>query len=155
MPPRKKLKTAHPSSGNTSGERECVLRARHRFNTPTRTVRPSDRGAAHGTRLSLLSCSVSDMSALAQIGGLLHPKDLFSLCHTCKEIRACYWSKGAERCVWQVALKNTPPLRPGKYQDGPLPARPAFLSIPAFVHLLFTTNCTVRPHMSRLRHCTA
>ncbi|KAL1948567.1 hypothetical protein VTO73DRAFT_12642 [Trametes versicolor] len=124
MPPRKKIKTAHPSSENTSGNANASSEP--------------DIGSTRRRGLCDLPTEVLHM-----IGGLLHPKDLFSLCHTCKDIRACYWSKGAERCVWQVALKNTPPLRPGKYQDGPLPARPAFLSIPAFVHLLFTTNCNM------------
>lgn len=89
-----------------------------------------------------------------QIGAFLHPKDLFNLCHTCKGIRVRFWSKGAEKCVWAVALKKVPRFH-GVYGGKELPTRPAFMSIPAFVHLLFTTNCIVRPDRFCLHRCTA
>ncbi|EIW53474.1 uncharacterized protein TRAVEDRAFT_74785 [Trametes versicolor FP-101664 SS1] len=82
MPPRKKIKTAHPSSENTSGNANA-------------SSEPDIIGSTGRRGLCDLPTEVLHM-----IGGLLHPKDLFSLCHTCKDIRACYWSKGAERVIW-------------------------------------------------------
>ncbi|KAH9851974.1 hypothetical protein C2E23DRAFT_757784 [Lenzites betulinus] len=65
------------------------------------------------------------------IYGYLESRDLHHLSRTCKKFRAFFLDKQLAELLWDRARRNT----------GDLPARPPFMSEPAFIHLLYAPLC--------------
>ncbi|KAH9851976.1 hypothetical protein C2E23DRAFT_216349 [Lenzites betulinus] len=61
----------------------------------------------------------------------LEPRDLHHLSRTCKKFRAFFLNKKLAEKLWECARRNTDSL----------PPRPPFMSEPAFIHLLYASNC--------------
>ncbi|KAH9851959.1 hypothetical protein C2E23DRAFT_215301 [Lenzites betulinus] len=61
----------------------------------------------------------------------LQSRDLHHLSRTCKKFRAFFLNKKLAEKLWECARRNTDSL----------PPRPPFMSEPAFIHLLYTSNC--------------
>ncbi|KAI0642727.1 hypothetical protein C8Q79DRAFT_231262 [Trametes meyenii] len=62
----------------------------------------------------------------------LLPEDLLHLTRTCKSFRTMLLSRSLED-MWKAAMERVPNM----------PSKPSFISIPAFVHVLYTANCHV------------
>ncbi len=75
-----------------------------------------------------------ESSQVFQIFGQLEPQDLFNLSRSCKKFRTFFLNRNNER-LWDSAIRNA--------ED--LPPRPPWMSIPGFIHLLFSPTCHVRP----------
>ncbi|TBU45399.1 hypothetical protein BD309DRAFT_1079352 [Dichomitus squalens] len=65
-----------------------------------------------------------------EIFGYLQPQDLFNLSRTCKAFHSFFLHRSNER-LWEASIKN----------DEDLPERPPWMSIPAFIHLLYSPYC--------------
>ncbi len=74
-----------------------------------------------------------ESSQVLQIFGWLDPQDLFNLSRTCKKFRSFFLNRNNER-LWDYAVKNAKDL----------PPRPPWMSVPGFIHLLFSPTCHVR-----------
>ena len=83
-------------------------------------------------RYSARECDTS--FSPSKIFGHSHPKDLLSLTRTSKAFRSFFLSRANSGSIWKSSLCRV----------GGLPERPAFLSEPAFAHLLFDSFCQVR-----------
>ncbi|EJF64361.1 hypothetical protein DICSQDRAFT_178812 [Dichomitus squalens LYAD-421 SS1] len=124
MLPRKKMKLSDGKAG------DCTKQTS--ISDPVVTTDP-EAGASRKFRMRK-GC-LKDIPSFAvelqlEIFGYLQPQDLFNLSRTCKAFHSFFLHRSNER-LWEASLKN----------DEDLPPRPPWISIPAFIHLLYSPYC--------------
>ncbi|KAI1790226.1 hypothetical protein LXA43DRAFT_891288 [Ganoderma leucocontextum] len=139
MPPRKKVKTAHAQESATTSTRRTTRASSKPSNSVTADASSSDQPpvaspvAPHVVKLRrgcLKEIPNFAVEIQLMIFGNLHPQDLFNLSRTSKVFHGFFLHRSNE-ALWEAALKNA--------ED--LPERPPWMSIPAFIHLLYSTHC--------------
>ncbi|RDX50886.1 hypothetical protein OH76DRAFT_1402102 [Lentinus brumalis] len=112
MPPRKKPRVTKTNKESTE---RAALKSAQNSGGPSRRSRLLD-----------------DLPADLQLEIIrhLHPRDLFNLARTCKKFRALTLQRSSES-IWKAAW----------IRAGDLPECPAFVSEPALIHVLTSSNC--------------
>ncbi|KAM5534510.1 hypothetical protein V8D89_011842 [Ganoderma adspersum] len=138
MPPRKKVKTDHIQEGPTTTPRRTTRASNKAANVVTPDaldVQPPPVTSVAPAVVKLRRGCLKEIPNFAveiqlMIFGHLHPKDLFNLSRTAKIFHGFFLHRSNEP-LWHAALKNA--------ED--LPERPPWMSIPSFIHLLYSTHC--------------
>ncbi|KAH9857895.1 hypothetical protein C2E23DRAFT_801914 [Lenzites betulinus] len=148
MPPRKKQRkdtsarssrpaaTTNATSPETAGEVNAVSTT-NQANESARSRGSSEPTTkATGKRMIRVKGRLQSLPDLAielqlMIYSELESKDLHHLSRTCKKFRTFFLNRRLTERLWETARKNA----------GDLPERPPFMSEPAFIHLLYATNC--------------
>ncbi|KAI0630484.1 hypothetical protein C8Q77DRAFT_1063124 [Trametes polyzona] len=104
----------------------------------TKRTNPEDNTtkAAYSTKRVVLKGRLQSLPDLAleiqlEIYSYLEPRDLLFLSRTCKKFRSFFLDRQLNERLWERVWANT---------EG-LPARPPFMSLPAFTYLLYSTYC--------------
>ena len=149
MAPRKKVKLSHndrknPPRGGAVSKGSTHADGSHRDAAagPSRKgclevvqSLPLDISFEVGSDIPFITVVYSMISRnILQIFGHLHPKDLLNSARTSKVFRSFFFSRSNSISIWKASLSRV---------EG-LPEKPAFLSEPAFAHMLFFTSCQVR-----------
>ncbi|KAI0641988.1 hypothetical protein C8Q79DRAFT_918678 [Trametes meyenii] len=141
MPPKKKARTDNYTPRITrSRARRALAGVAHPEDVPNNPEAPLE-SCAQGSgepaqkvvrirRGSLQQLPEVAIEIQNMIFGDLEPRDLFNLSRTCKRFHAHFLSKNTEP-LWKAVMQNAPDL----------PERPPWLSIPAYVHLLYSQFC--------------
>ncbi|KAI0675567.1 hypothetical protein C8Q78DRAFT_332361 [Trametes maxima] len=142
MPPRKKARTDDYTPRVTrSGARRALAAA---ASGPEQGVQnspqsPSNPGAEKpGNAQKVVRVRRGSLQQLPEVAieiqnmifSDLRPRDLFNLSRTCRRFRDHFLNRNTEP-LWKAAMENALDL----------PKRPPWLSIPAFVHLLYAHFC--------------
>ncbi|PIL24836.1 hypothetical protein GSI_12722 [Ganoderma sinense ZZ0214-1] len=134
MPPRKKVKTDALQEGPTAGLRRSTRTSSKASNAASANT-PPDIQPPVTSVVKLRRGCLKDIPNFAieiqlMIFGHLHPQDLFNLSRMAKLFHGFFLHRSNE-ALWEAALKNA--------ED--LPERPQWMSIPSFIHLLYSTHC--------------
>ncbi|KAI1796802.1 hypothetical protein LXA43DRAFT_879509 [Ganoderma leucocontextum] len=138
MPPRKKVKTDHVQEDATTSTRRTTRASTKASNTVTADASSSDQPPVASVTPHVVKLRRGCLKEIPNfaveiqlmIFGNLHPQDLFTLSRTSKVFHGFFLHRSNE-ALWEVALKNA--------ED--LPERPPWMSIPAFIHLLYSNYC--------------